>query len=403
MPMVSSKKQENNDKDNIQSSDEIDESVEEVDQTGPKKRGRKPKNKVVEVVAESVTPKKRGRRPKDKTYAVISNYKEIPAEVEDDNIILHLPVEMENTENDMKIDTSGVLKYDPNLKEPIPYEPMDSMRSGFALISEKLQERLNDVDEIVESEERVVTRVEKSVGKLESDEVYMRDIGFEEDTKDYFKVLKKAKILKMIESEKTKKEWDLFSDRCCFYCTEKFETVPIGIPVKYFRGKFHCRDNFCSFNCAAAYIFRGGDIQYQFKKWEYYSLLCLMAWKIQKEICDSLGQDKKNISMKVKLAEDRNLLKKYGGPLTIDQFRRNYYILDKEYSIHYPPLSSMYPQTEVAHYVNIHRQKAQMLNNDSRYSYGENRSGSGDLRLKRDKPLIQKNNTLEQYMSLKIN
>ena len=38
-----------------------------------------------------VMPKKRGRRPKDKSYTVISNYKEVPLEIEDDNIILHLP------------------------------------------------------------------------------------------------------------------------------------------------------------------------------------------------------------------------------------------------------------------------------------------------------------------------
>jgi len=139
-----------------------------------------------------------------------------------------------------------------------------------------------------------------------------------------------------------------------------------------------------------------------------------MAWKIQKEINDTNGEtnvvvnsacgsEARVLSMKVKLAEDRNLLKKFGGPLTIEQFRSNFYILDKQHNIHYPPLSSMYPQTEVAHYVNVHRQKAQLLNNESRYSYGESRSVGTDLRLKRDKPLIQKKNTLEEYMSLKIN
>ena len=61
----------------------------------------------------------------------------------------------------------------------------------------------------------------------------------------------------------------------------------------------------------------------------------------------------------------------------------------------YPPLSCMYPQAEVAHYVSMHRQKAHLLNSESKFS-------GSDIKLKRDKPLLQKKNTLEEYMSLKI-
>ena len=97
--------------------DESGSDVESVEATNPKKRGRKPKSKIVEVeTSKQIAPKKRGRRPKDKTYT-ISNYKEIPNEMEEDNVILHLPVENEinSIENDIKIETNGVLKYDPNL------------------------------------------------------------------------------------------------------------------------------------------------------------------------------------------------------------------------------------------------------------------------------------------------
>ena len=54
----------------------------------------------------------------------------------------------ENTnENDSKIQTNGILKYDPNLCDPMPYEPMNSMVSGFAMISDKMQEKLNELNE----------------------------------------------------------------------------------------------------------------------------------------------------------------------------------------------------------------------------------------------------------------
>jgi hypothetical protein len=338
-------------------------------------------------------PKKRGRRPKDKSFTVISNYKDAPVEVENDNIILHLPGDDKiNTENynDIMINTDGIMRYNPVLNEPIPYEPFNQMQSDYANILDKNQDKI-EVDNL-ENQNIELTNEESSI---KNDEVYIRTIGFEEMNKNYFNVLKKVKILKMMQADDSKKEWDSSSEHACFYCTEQFQTMPIGIPIRHIKGKYYCRDNFCSFNCAAAYIFSGFDTRYHFKKWEYYSLLCLLAKEINEKINVENGNDMKKI-IYVKLAENRNLLKKFGGPMTIEEFRKQFYFLDKKYSMLYPPVSCMYPQTEVAHYISIHRQKAMMLNNENRFQE------LNDLRLKRDKPLLQKKNTLEEYMSLKI-
>lgn len=338
-------------------------------------------------------PKKRGRRPKDKSYTVISNYKDVPVEVENDNIILHLPgddkINNENY-NDIIINTDGIMRYDPVLNEPIPYEPLNQMQSDYANILEKKQEKIE-----IENLENQNINSENEESFIKNDEVYIRTIGFEEMNKNYFNVLKKVKILKMMQADDTKKEWDSSSEHACFYCTEQFQTMPIGIPIRHNKGKYYCRDNFCSFNCAAAYIFSGFDTRYHFKKWEYYSLLCLLAKEINEKINNEIGNEEKKI-IYVKLAENRNLLKKFGGPMTIDEFRKQFYFLDKKYSLLYPPVSCMYPQTEVAHYISVHRQKAMLLNNENRFQE------LNDLRLKRDKPLLQKKNTLEEYMSLKI-
>jgi hypothetical protein len=338
-------------------------------------------------------PKKRGRRPKDKSYTVISNYKDAPIEVENDNIILHLPGDEKiNNENynDIVINTDGIMRYDPVLNEPMPYEPLNQMQSDYANILDKNQDKI-EIDNL-ENENIDLVNEESSI---KNDEVYIRTIGFEEMNKNYFNVLKKVKILKMMQADDAKKEWDSSSEHSCFYCTEQFQTMPIGIPIRHIRGKYYCRDNFCSFNCAAAYIFSGFDTRYHFKKWEYYSLLCLLAKEINEKINIENGNNMKKI-IYVKLAENRNLLKKFGGPMTIEEFRTQFYFLDKKYSMLYPPVSCMYPQTEVAHYVSVHRQKAMLLNNENRFQE------LNDLRLKRDKPLLQKKNTLEEYMSLKI-
>jgi len=338
-------------------------------------------------------PKKRGRRPKDKSYTIISNYKDTPVEVENENIILHLPgddkINNENY-NDIVINTDGIMRYDPILNEPMPYEPLNQMQSDYANILEKNNEKI-EVDNLENQNNEVIN----DESTIKNDEVYVRTVGFEEVNKNYFNVLKKVKILKMIQADDSKKEWDSSTDHACFYCTEQFQTMPIGIPIRLIRGKYYCRDNFCSFNCAAAYIFSGFDTRYHFKKWEYYSLLCLLAKEINEKINNEINIDEKKI-INVKLAENRNLLKKFGGPMTIEEFRKQFYFLDKKYSLLYPPISCMYPQTEVAHYVSVHRQKAMMLNNENRFQE------LNDLRLKRDKPLLQKKNTLEEYMSLKI-
>lgn len=338
-------------------------------------------------------PKKRGRRPKDKSYTVISNYKDAPVEIENDNIILHLPgdekISNENY-NDIIINTDGIMKYDPVLNEPIPYEPFNQMQSDYANILEKNTDKI-EIEELDDKNNDSIN----DESCIKNDEVYVRTIGFEEMNKNYFNVLKKVKILKMMQADDSKKEWDTTTEHACFYCTEQFQTMPIGIPIRHIRGKFYCRDNFCSFNCAAAYIFSGFDTRYHFKKWEYYSLLCLLAKQINDLIDSEHGINNQKI-IYVKLAEDRNLLKKFGGPMTIEEFRKQFYFLDKKYSLLYPPVSCMYPQTEVAHYVSIHRQKAMLLNNENRFQE------LNDLRLKRDKPLLQKKNTLEEYMSLKI-
>ena len=42
---------------------------------------------------------------------------------------------------------------------------------------------------------------------------------------------------------------------CCFWCCEQFDSVPVGIPIKKLNNTFYMYGNFCSPECAAAYIF----------------------------------------------------------------------------------------------------------------------------------------------------
>ena len=166
-------------------------------------------------------PKKRGRRPKDKSYTVISNYKDAPIEVENDNIILHLPgddkINNENY-NDIIINTDGIMRYDPVLNEPIPYEPLNQMQSDYANILEKNQEKI-EIDNL--ENQNINSENEESF--IKNDEVYIRTIGFEEMNKNYFNVLKKVKILKMIQADDTKKNGILLLNMHVFTAQNNFK------------------------------------------------------------------------------------------------------------------------------------------------------------------------------------
>ena len=84
----------------------------------PKKRGRKPKNKPVEEVEK--IPKKRGRKPKEKVYSVKELPKTFYEENKNETLILHLPINIEDKNNDpepLDNDTSNLNILDNNEKK----------------------------------------------------------------------------------------------------------------------------------------------------------------------------------------------------------------------------------------------------------------------------------------------
>ena len=48
--------------------------------------------------------------------------------------------------------------------------------------------------------------------------------------------------------------WPSNSTYACWYCCNKFNTTPVGIPQIFINNEFHCYGNFCSYNCAKRYL-----------------------------------------------------------------------------------------------------------------------------------------------------
>jgi len=120
---------------------------------------------------------------------------------------------------------------------------------------------------------------------------------------------------------------------CCWWCTYNFDTMPIYIPEIYHNSMYYVFGCFCSFNCAAAYNLNMND--YKIK--ERYSLLMNMAMSIYK----------KDITSEFSVAPKKEILEKFGGPISINEYRNNFKLCSKEYRLIIPPMSSIIPSVEI--------------------------------------------------------
>ena len=274
-----------------------------------KKRGRKPKNK--DIIQEKNLPKKRGRKPKNiidninaKEHLIFKSNNNEKNSYLDNNLILHL-----------KISSNDLLNIQKNNKTPIPYECDDN----YSLIENKINNSDNCINDY-------------------QDNNYFQSKNKNNDTKSekflekYNHCFLKKNVYDTFNSFVYSKNnvWPIQTNISCLWCVHMFENIPCGIPLKFLNNKFYLKGCFCSFNCAASYIFDKNE----YNKWEQYSLLNLLYSKINKK------------TIKIKLAPDREILKIFGGILNIEEFRQNFNDINIHFKINLPPLIAIIPKVE---------------------------------------------------------
>ena len=257
-----------------------------------KKGGRKPKckpeNEPIHVCPTSVKPLvKRGRKPKD-TGCV--NATDTPLTVPAENLIIHLPIKSSDMTEMLNI---NYVTDTPTELSPEPYE----VDNNFAYIkSNKLENNYQP----------------------EKNHIFINN-----------KIKLSNTNIEFI-NYKTKEQLPEKTHQHCQWCTCKFNTSPISLPLSKVDNKFYVTGCFCSFNCALAYNF---DKNYT-NKWEYSALLHLLYKTIHKKY------------IKILPSPPKELLKIYGGPLTIEEYRTNLQTNDSTYHVLYPPIISMTPLVE---------------------------------------------------------
>jgi hypothetical protein len=125
--------------------------------------------------------------------------------------------------------------------------------------------------------------------------------------------------LEIVDSEVCK--WKEKTNLCCWWCVHKFDNPPFGLPIKFENNKYEIQGCFCSLNCAKAYNIKENN----YRTSEINSLI--------EDFRRELFGEK---SGSVQVAPPRQTLNIFGGYLTIEDFRKEFYIMNKNI-IHLSP------------------------------------------------------------------
>jgi hypothetical protein len=419
------------------------------EQVVKKKRGRKPKGekKVEEeesIVDENseVVHKKRGRKPKPKEK--VYNIKELSTfetfeEEKSETLILHLPIKSSDIYNSahpsgFNYEKRPVATYslDGSVQKSEPQKITENTTYNDILknnIVEKKDFKVIFEDQNVEKDDKnIVDEYDKKVKEFKefkltnfiklvpnsnslvkkeqvdedvSNAVYhgtsLKELD-EQTTQNVFKpnpFMESSHLEEDIIQEHTNKmnkknlknimvefinanmyhEWPDQTNIHCWWCCHQFDGPPCCLPDYIRRDKFYVSGCFCSFNCAASYNFSKNDNSV----WERYTLLNLMYKKLYN-----------TNFVKISMAPPREVLKMFGGYLSIDEFRDHCIKQDRVFQVVKPPLISIIPKIE------------ENLNPKNRAAVNENilQSTQTKLKLTRTKPLIGEKSTIQAFMNI---
>ena len=251
------------------------------------------------------------------------------------------------------------IPYDPN--PPSHPEPYDAMADNF--FTGQNENILIDAKEEVCDEKEVVEEVKVQP----SMQAFM-------------------KIDLMVEYSQTKisKKLPDTTDVACFWCAHGFKGQPCVIPEREEKGVYRVYGNFCSPSCGMAYILQESLDSHV--RWERVSLLHRIYSKAYE-------------SGRIFPAPLRDCLKLFGGPMTIEQFRDVIAQGKIRIDIQIPPMVSILGSIDTKP---IDFYDSSMKNTISPLLGEAVPKAEEGLRLKRSRPLKEKESTLDSVLKIQI-
>ena len=352
-------------------------------------------------VEKTPGPKKRGRKPVGKVKQIqnISNIKN-----DQECIIAHIPIKLTN-DDDSQSDLDSSIKT--LISHDIAAEPTDPTdHANNNLISNN---NMSFEDAALECD---------NDGSIHSDDSDLNNDIFvtgnistmsENETLKEKKINELRKTIEILhhklKNKNTEKRRQIFQNTAnvktcnkhtkqvnskCWHCVHEFEGDAIGLPEKYYNNTFHVFGLFCSFNCALKYNVDIKDL----KTWDRTSLLHMMYNDYNVDKCQKPGADIE--THKIQPAPPREQLDVFGGPFTIEEFR-NISTNNKSYRTILPPMVSITPLIE-----EDYRLKCNLSVTSTNIPIDQDvLDANKTLKLKREKPLITSQYSLEKTMGIK--
>ena len=289
-------------------------------------------------------------------------------------LIIHLPIQSRDVpNNDMPViydprPPTEAMPYDMHLDNPF-YETVESLESqNNTIITPLTIEQLPIKYEQHKNNEAVTTTTNTST-------------NIQETEIDYYNI--KSSLLVQFKDATEVKTIPQTSDVACFWCCHTFTNRPVVLPVRDTGESLTVTGNFCSPECACAYLF---DMrQDAHTRWEQ----CALLYRVYGEACNS----------KIHPAPARNILKHFGGNLSIQEYRQLIRSHKVRIDIHLPPMVSILAtmDTKPIDFYDASLTKGVTETVKERLQKAEE-----VLRLRRTKPLKAWESTLDACINLKI-
>lgn len=236
-------------------------------------------------MSEIIQLKKRGRKPKNKL--IENKVNDIPINSEDESIIVHLPISLNDVESiyyeDIKTEENNIF-----IKS----------ESDFTTIKFKEENNCKQ-NKSEETEDKLIEKINQKILGKNLNKVNVHNIQFKQNTK-------------------------------CLWCKHSFSTLPVEMPEDYYNDTFYCYGHYCSWNCMMAYNIDLNDTA----TWKRASLINLMFYK-------TYGFFKEIIP-----APSWLMLEDFGGILEINDFRNLFIVNNKDYLVLHPPMITRQLQIE---------------------------------------------------------
>jgi hypothetical protein len=181
------------------------------------------------------------------------------------------------------------------------------------------------------------------------------------------------------------------TDIACLWCCEQFSWKPAVIPSRYesdvmngqIKGQYRVYGNFCCPECALSYLLEEHiDTN---ARWERISWMHLIYGKVS--------------GGRLYPAPSRMTLKKFGGIYSIEEFRDLAITHKIRADIHYPPMVSLLATMDTKP---IDFYEAPIKQALPTYAFEREGMGEDGLRLKRTKPLKERDSTLDACVQIKM-